>query len=168
MVKLALVLLFVDATCVSSQIAENPSWGGQLDNSDLDSMNQLHELRFTQENAAFEKCFNALNTASSNEVEVTKRDYLDFLGFMTDGNVNVNDFSDVDIALASIFYLAACPFSSCEGEGAGSVMLGTSGEALGTITGLCSNILSYLTTSTMINFEVWVEFDPSNVAKVSI
>ncbi|KAL7570041.1 hypothetical protein ACA910_017080 [Epithemia clementina (nom. ined.)] len=129
-----------------------------------------HASRVAMENPPFGKCFDALNTASTDKTKVTRTDYIEFLRLMSAGDMDKQEFKDLDLAYVSMFYLAACSYQSCQSQDGGSIGFATpaSGEELSFMIALCFHVLSDMVTTSSFQFDVIVEFDPTTVSQFEI
>mmetsp|Transcript_18951 Transcript_18951/g.24387 ORF Transcript_18951/g.24387 Transcript_18951/m.24387 type:complete len:361 (-) Transcript_18951:214-1296(-) len=118
-------------------------------------------------NPAFAKCWGVLNDVSASGKDVSKQEYISFLRIMSDGEVEEEEFKDLDMIFVTIFYSAACRGNrDCVGNS--SIELASTANGVGPLIGMCYNVMKDLVTKIDFTFEVTVQYDPLSVPEGGI
>lgn len=135
----------------------------------VDDRKDLDEFNSIMLNPAFSACWDALNSSSSNQMEVTKSDYVLFLNLLSKGSLNITNFEDLTLAQVAAFYSAACYSDPlCQGEGDRSIELASNGTALASLIGLCYNVMQDLSIKVVISVGMNIQYDPKTVPEEGV
>lgn len=131
-----------------------------------EGLSDVGEFHIGGNPVAYEKCDDLLLRVSGDDDLVDESEYLDFLAFVTGGEISAPTFDDLEGVFASIFLQAACTEgSSCDGE-TGSIFLEGTYVSNPIIFLFCTRVLQEVTTTTSLTFGYTIRYDTDSISKV--
>jgi hypothetical protein len=117
-----------------------------------------------ENNEAYEKCFNLLNQVTDDS-EVTRAGYVEFLELLTNGDMVYDDFTRLPELFVLIFYSTTCTSGQDCVHEMPTISLASSKVSLGLLQFFCRQVMSVTFTEVSITFGYTIRYNSAKVTE---
>jgi len=112
--------------------------------------------------SAYLKCYRTIDEVAPTTMD--QQAFLEFLQSMTDGNIAVNNWSELPAVYVMIFYTAACTEDGdCVGDNVPEIEIGDTNDPSPRLQLFCKHILKNTETVAEAAFEYSIRYDPTTL-----